>query len=116
GSGAPDVWWFRADGRKMTQRNWRDDDALSLGVFLNGAEIPTLTARGAPVIDDSFLVLFNAWDGPIDFTLPAVSYGRRWTLELSTAEPEREPGDGVHQARSLIAVEGRSLVLLRRVG
>jgi len=116
GSGAPDVWWFRADGRKMTQRNWRDDDALSLGVFLNGAEIPTLTARGAPLLDDSFLVLFNAWDGPIDFTLPAVSYGRRWTLELSTAEPEREPGDGVHQARSVIAVEGRSLVLLRRVG
>ena len=23
GSGAPDVWWFRPDGRKMTQRNWR---------------------------------------------------------------------------------------------
>ena len=25
GSGAPDVWWFRPDGRKMTQRNWRED-------------------------------------------------------------------------------------------
>ncbi|HUP32937.1 MAG TPA: glycogen debranching protein GlgX [Gaiellaceae bacterium] len=116
GSGAPDVWWFRADGRKMTQRNWRDDNALSLGVFLNGAEIPTHTARGAPVIDDSFLVLFNAWDGAIDFTLPAVTYGRRWALELSTADPWREPGDEVHQARGVMRVEGRSLVLLRRVG
>ena len=116
GSGAPDVWWFRADGRKMTQRNWRDDNALSLGVFLNGAEIPTHTARGAPVIDDSFLVLFNAWDGAIDFTLPAVTYGRRWALELSTAEPGREPGDEIHQARGVMRVEGRSLVLLRRVG
>jgi glycogen operon protein len=115
GSGAPDVWWFRADGRKMTQRNWRDDNALSLGVFLNGAEIPTHTARGAPVIDDSFLILFNAWEGPIVFTLPAVSYGRRWALELSTDEPELEPNATVYPARGLVAVEGRSLVLLRRV-
>ena len=23
GSGAPDVYWFRPDGRKMTLRNWR---------------------------------------------------------------------------------------------
>ena len=46
GSGAPDVWWFRPDGRKMTQRNWRDDDALTLGVFLNGSEIPTQSAAG----------------------------------------------------------------------
>ena len=22
GSGLPDVWWFRPDGRKMTQRDW----------------------------------------------------------------------------------------------
>jgi glycogen operon protein len=116
GSGAPDVWWFRADGRKMTQRNWRDDNALTLGVFLNGSEIPTLTERGAPVIDDTFLILFNAWDGAVDFTLPAVSFGRRWELELSTAEPAAEAGSETHRARAVVPVEGRSLVLLRRVG
>ncbi len=116
GSGAPDVWWFRADGRKMTQRNWRDGNALTLGVFLNGSEIPTHSAQGAPVIDDTFLILFNAWEGAIVFTLPAVSFGRRWTHELSTAEPEREAGSDVHPARGVVPVEGRSLVLLRRVG
>jgi len=116
GSGAPDVWWFRADGRKMTQRNWRDGNALTLGVFLNGSEIPTHSAQGAPVIDDTFLILFNAWDGAIVFTLPAVSFGRRWTHELSTAEPEREAGSDVHPARGVVPVEGRSLVVLRRVG
>jgi isoamylase len=116
GSGSPDVWWFRADGRKMTQRNWRDGNALTLGVFLNGSEIPAHTAQGAPVIDDTFLILFNAWDGSIVFTLPAVSFGRRWTHELSTAEPEKEPGSEVHPARGVVPVEGRSLVVLRRVG
>jgi glycogen operon protein len=116
GSGQPDVWWFRHDGRKMTQRNWRDNNALTLGVFLNGAEIPTTTAQGAPVIDDTFLILFNAWEGQIEFTLPAVSFGRRWTHELSTAEPEVEPNAAVYPARGVVPVEGRSLVLLRRVG
>ncbi len=116
GSGAPDVWWFRPDGRKMTQRNWRDDDALTLGVFLNGSEIPTQTRQGAPVIDDSFLILFNAWQDPIAFTLPAVSFGRRWTNELSTAEPEVEAGVEVYPARGVVPVEGRSLVVLRRIG
>jgi isoamylase len=116
GSGAPDVWWFRPDGRKMTQRNWRDDDALTLGVFLNGSEIPTQSQQGAPVIDDTFLILFNAWEGSIAFTLPAVSFGRRWTHELSTAEPELEPRSEVYPARGVVPVEGRSLVVLRRVG
>ena len=23
-SGLPDVWWFRPDGRRMTQRDWRN--------------------------------------------------------------------------------------------
>jgi glycogen operon protein len=116
GSGAPDVWWFRPDGRKMTQRNWRDDDALTLGVFLNGSEIPTQSRQGAPVIDDTFLILFNAWEGAIDFTLPAVSFGRRWTHELSTAAPEVEAGAEILPARGVVPVEGRSLVVLRRVG
>jgi isoamylase len=116
GSGQPDVWWFRPDGRKMTQRNWRDNDALTLGVFLNGAEIPTHSAQGAPVIDDTFLILFNAWEDAIVFTLPAVSFGRRWAHELSTAEPELEANSAIYAARGVVPVEGRSLVLFRRVG
>ena len=116
GSGAPDVWWFRPDGRKMTQRNWRDGELHTLGVFLNGSEIPTQTAQGAPVIDDSFLLLFNAGADAVVFTLPAVAYGRRWTNELATADPDAEVGAAVFPARGVVGVEGRSLTLLRRVG
>jgi isoamylase len=115
GSGAPDIWWFRPDGRKMTQRNWQRGDTHTLGVFLNGAEIPTLTQKGAPVIDDTFLILFNAHSEAVAFTLPAVGYGRRWAHELSTAEPELDPGAAVYPARGLVPVESRSLVVLRRI-
>jgi len=116
GSGSPDVWWFRPDGRKMTQRNWQAGDLKTLGVFLNGAEIPTASPQGAPVIDDTFLILFNAQEEDVVFTLPAVGYGRRWAHELSTAGPDIEPGSEIYPARGVIAVENRSLVVLRRIG
>jgi isoamylase len=99
----------------MTVRNWSRGDTHTLGVFLNGAEIRTLTAQGAPVIDDTFLILFNAHHEAVAFTLPAVGYGRRWAHELSTAEPDEQPGASVFPARGLVAVEGRSLTILRRI-
>jgi isoamylase len=115
GSGSPDVWWFRPDGRKMTQRNWQLPETQTLGVYLNGAEIPTLSLQGAPVIDDTFLILFNAQPEDVVFTLPAVGYGRRWVHELSTANPDLQPGSELHPARGIVAVEHRSLVVLRRI-
>jgi glycogen operon protein len=112
GSGLPDVWWFRPDGRRMTQRDWRSPDARTLGVFLNGREIGTRTATGAVVEDDSFLLLLNAGGEPVEFRLPPRRFGRRWALELSTAEPERQGGESL-PARAAVELESHSLLLLR---
>ncbi|HEX6788944.1 MAG TPA: glycogen debranching protein GlgX [Gaiellaceae bacterium] len=111
GSGLPDVWWFRPDGRRMTQKDWQRPDAHTLGVFLNGAEIPERTPDGADVEDASFLLLFNAYGEPITFTLPTRRFGARWDVELTTSNGLP---DGPCQARSQVTLEGRSLVLLRR--
>ena len=46
GSGAPDVWWFRPDGGRMTRADWDRGDAFALGVMLNGSEIPSVTPHG----------------------------------------------------------------------
>ena len=109
----PDVWWFRPDGRAMTRRDW-DLDSGRLGMFLNGNAIRTPGYDGEPIRDDSFVVLFNAAGEPVTFTLPTRRFGRRWNLELSTAEPESS-GAQFHY-RSQIPIESRSLVVLRRVG
>lgn len=116
GSGAPDVWWFRPDGRRMTQSDWSRGDAFALGAFLNGGEIPTLTDEGEPVVDDSFIVLFNAWREPVTFTLPPTRFGRRWAHEVCTAVPELQPNGTVVPARAAVTLEGRALRVLRRVG
>ena len=44
-SGLPDAWWFRPDGRRMTQRDWTSPETRTLGVFLNGREIRERTPR-----------------------------------------------------------------------
>jgi isoamylase len=114
GSDLPDVWWMRADGRRMTQRDWREGGLRAIGVFLNGEEIPSTNMRGEPVADDSFLLLFNAHHEPIEFKLPTRRFGARWRFELSTAEPEVERGARSYVARSELTLESMSALVLRR--
>jgi glycogen operon protein len=114
GSGLPDVWWFRADGRRMTRRDWGAADGRTLGVFLNGDELAETTPDGRQIEDDSFLLLFNAHFEDVKMRLPNQSYGREWELEVSTASPELEAGAELFAARAPVAVKARSLVLLRR--
>jgi glycogen operon protein len=113
-TGLPDVWWFRADGRKMTRRDWNDGERV-LGMFLNGEEIGTIGHRGEEIEDDSFIVLVNAHHEDRAFMLPRRRFGAQWTLELSTADPAAQPGSAGHGARTEIEVSSRSIVILKRV-
>jgi isoamylase len=112
GSGLPDVWWFRPDGRRMTRRDWEDGARRTLGVFLNGDELHESTSRGDRIGDESFLLLFNAHYEPVTFQLPARRFGTRWKLELSTAEPHAD--ERSFAAREPVELESRSLLVLRR--
>jgi glycogen operon protein len=94
----------------MTQHDWHDGAVL--GVFLNGDAIPDRTPAGDRVRDDSFLVLLNAGAEPVAFRLPAARFGRRWALELSTADPDAEPR--TWRYREAVDLEPRTLVVLRR--
>jgi glycogen operon protein len=114
GSGLPDIWWFRPDGRKMTQRDWGRGEAKAIGVFLNGGEIPTHSPRGEDVSDDSFLLLFNGHYESIVFNLPTRRFGLRWRLELSTADEGFAAVSDVTAAREPITVTARSLIVLCR--
>ncbi|MEX1357849.1 MAG: glycogen debranching protein GlgX [Gaiellaceae bacterium] len=114
GSGLPDVWWFRPDGRRMAQRDWRSAEARVLGVFLNGKELQTRDRHGEPVLDDDFVLLFNADREAAAFTLPPRRFGRRWQLVLSTVDPEAEQSD--FPARGLVPVEGLSVAVLQGAG
>jgi isoamylase len=111
GEQLPDVWWMRPDGRRMTRRDWENDGARAIGVFLNGDELGSETPHGEPLRDDSFLMFFNAHFEQVDFRLPARRFGTHWELELATGTcefKELTPGASV-------LVESRSVVVFRRI-
>jgi isoamylase len=111
GSGLPDVWWFRSDGRRMTKRDWNESRVI--GMFLNGQEIAAPGPHGERIVDDSFLMLFNAHHEDVTFTLPTRRFGARWELVLSSADPD---SDGtVVEARREVVLKSRSVMLLKRV-
>jgi isoamylase len=111
----PDAWWFRPDGRKMTRRDWEEGHNHVVGLFLNGRHFPYPDERGRPIVDDSFLLLFNAHHEDVEFHLPAVRYGRKWVVELTTADPQVTADDGAALgARDPITAVARSVTVLRR--
>ncbi|MGE5635929.1 MAG: glycogen debranching protein GlgX [Nocardioidaceae bacterium] len=113
GSGLPDAWWFRSDGRRMTRADW-DRAHHVLGVFLNGREIPESSYDGSELVDDSFVVLLNSTESDVRFLLPSRRFGFAWTVELSTGEPELQPGERSYRSHGDVDVRSRSLLLLRR--
>ena len=108
-----DIAWFTPTGEEMSGQDWNAALTSALGVFLNGSAIPDRDARGEPVTDDSFLLLFNAHGDGVSFTLPPVEYADGWRVVLDTAAPRVER-DEVHKAGDLLEVDARSLVVLRR--
>jgi isoamylase len=110
----PDVWWFRVDGRKMTPTDWEHGEA-TLGMFLNGQAITSRGPHGEPIDDDTFVLLFNAHFEDRQFRLPRAPMGKRWELELTTADPAAAAGSTGYGPRALVDVIAHSITILKRV-
>ena len=106
-----DIIWLTPQGEHMTEKDWRQGDSQYVMVFLNGQAIPEPDKRGDRIVDDSFLICFNAHDEDLTFTLPDETYGSGWQIEIDTAAAVVDPG--THMPDSDICVIGRSVVVLR---
>ncbi|MDQ3068600.1 MAG: glycogen debranching protein GlgX [Acidobacteriota bacterium] len=117
GTDVVDIGWFTPGGEPMSEEDWRVGFAKSLAVFLNGQAIPTPDSRGDRVVDDTFLLLFNAHHEPMDFTLPEGAFGHSWRVVLDTdsLEPLNEETGEVFPAGASLRVADRSLIVLKRV-
>ncbi|MGH2697914.1 MAG: glycogen debranching protein GlgX [Actinomycetota bacterium] len=114
GEHTTDIAWLNPGGDEMTEQQWNDGFAKSIGVFLNGDEIATPGPRGERITDDSFLLFFNAHHEPMDFIVPPGGWGRAWNVVIDTNEPLLDEGVRSYKAGDAIALEARSLVVLRR--
>ena len=82
---AADVVWLDPHGREMTHAAWNAAFVKCLGMRLAGADLDETDGRGRPVVDDTLLVLLNAHDDAVGFTLPAAERRAPWLLVLDTA-------------------------------
>ena len=90
-----DIAWFTLSGEEknledMTGEDWDAGFTKSLTVFLNGRAISEPDPRGERVHDDSFLLLFNASEEDLQFTVPPRRYGPRWSQVLDTASTDSD--------------------------
>ena len=84
---APDIAWFRPDGAEMGGVDWSAPREPRLAWLLAGDALAYQDERGAPVEDDTFLVIMSSTREPSTFTMPSADWGKRWTLVLDTAVP-----------------------------
>ncbi len=115
GLGIKDVMWVNPGGHEMNDEEWETGYSRSIGVIFSGQTLDVRDFEGQPVMDDTFLLYFNAHHEPITFRLPRVRGSRAgWTPVLHT---EVESGF-LENPESLDAtaefvVGARSMALLR---
>ncbi len=115
GSELKDVAWFHPEGREMNMLDWQEPKRAAIGLLLGGDALDWQDEDGTPIVDDSFLVLFNASREAIDFVLPAPEpWGRRWSLRADTSEPGRADGR-LYDASARLRLVACSAVVFKRV-
>lgn len=112
-SGINDIAWFLPEGMEMSAENWSHDFAKSLGMFLNGDELHYADEQGNKISDDSFYVIFNAFHGPLDYMLPPEKFAETWIKVLDTSEDCISETGQHFNAKEIINVAGRSVVVLK---
>ncbi len=112
GSGISDIGWFNVDGHAM-QDEWDAGFVKTLTVFLNGQEIATPSHRGEQVLDDSFLLMFNAHYDMLEFSLPEDVRDHKWRLLMDTKTEGFVKRTKSFRKNDKIPVAARSLVVLQ---
>ena len=106
----PQVEWFDHTGSIMDMDDWQNTHAFSMMIYLNGSDIPEVDWYGNRMVDNDFILIFNAHYEPIMFTLPDGRYGRKWQLVVDTHNPN-EPALS-YEAGFMITAQSRSFLML----
>ena len=111
-----DIAWLVPSGKLMTQDDWDFAFGKALMVYLNGNAITEPDSRGQEIVDDSFIMMFNAHYEDIEFTLPPKRLGAKWQLVIDTTEATGYPLDAeILESRGKLTVPARSTMVLKQL-
>jgi glycogen operon protein len=114
GSEVKDLAWFRPDGKEMSDEDWNNPETRGFGLRLAGDAIEELDDRGNRIVDDTLLILLNAYHEAIPFTLPAHRPKVRWQVVFDTYEPRIDPKrHRLMRGGEVYDLRDRSLAVLR---
>ena len=105
-----DIAWFQPTGESMQDEYWREEQAQSLMVFLDGNGIDLPDEEGNKVSDKNFLLCFHAGAEEKAFRTPDEKFGKDWKEELRTA-PLHENSNEIIKAGSDIVLPPRSVIV-----
>jgi glycogen operon protein len=111
GGEVKDVAWLSADGHEMDDAAWNADFVRSLGMLLAGDAIDQVDERGEPITGDTLLVLLNAHNDEVPFTVPPLDADRRWQCVFDTVEPP--VNERWLMAGGQYPLQGRSVAVLK---
>jgi glycogen operon protein len=115
GVATEELRWFCAAGTPMSGEQWADPTMHAIAVYLDGADAPDESDDGTPLLDDDFLILVNAYWGPVTFAIPPVREApQTWFVELDSYDPAVSAARvfPLHTGDTAIA-RPRSLIVLR---
>ncbi|MET0446323.1 MAG: glycogen debranching enzyme GlgX, partial [Pseudorhodoplanes sp.] len=104
-----DVTWINANGGPMQEEHWKDGNVKCFGMLLDGRAQKTGIRKQAD--DQTMLLIFNGFEGLVDFTMPEAFGGKGWELLIDTNIPDA-PGGQTFPFGEMYQVTGRSLLLL----
>ena len=104
-----DIAWFNTDGNEVPDEVWNAEWTRSIAVLLNGQTLQVTDDEGQPVIDQSFLIVVNAAQDGVEFTLPPSPRGAPWCQVIDTENID-DPFVKKAATEKVIA-GGRSLML-----
>ena len=107
-----EIGWLRPSGEHMQDEDWTAWYARSLMVYVNGHAISEPNLRGEKIVDNSFLLLVNASEEDIEFTIPTEPTGssKAWKVVIDTQPTKGLPRKLKPKAK--VEVESHSLCLL----
>ncbi len=115
GSRVKDLTWYAPDGAEMTDAQWQAPGVRTLGVQYAGDAIDERGPRGERITDDTLLIILNADERPVAFTLPNHEAAKRWEVLFDTIHPTFSAAHGEFDGGATYRVAERSVVGLRRL-
>src|SRR6266478_531767 len=112
GAEIKDIVWFKYDGREMTDQEWNQDFARSLGLLLSGDAVDEIDERGRNIKDENFAILLNAHHEEILFVLPARRPDSGWLVLVDSSCQTSENSNRFYASNDSYPLQPRSLALL----